>query len=127
MKYFKTLLIFTLFFSNSLLISQVSIAVDSIKESRCISNGIAYTNPNGGTPPYLFRWKVQGAPNSTYSLPQSDSVILGLGTGNWTIQVIDDLSATSTVDVTIPGSYQDPILIIDSAQTPNPKPQTPNP
>lgn len=114
MKYIKQLFLVILAFSTFPLLSQLSISIDSVQESRCLASGIAYSNPNGGTPPYLFRWKVQGAPNSTYSLPQSDSTILGLGSGNWTIQVIDDLSATSTVDVTIPGNYQDPILIIDS-------------
>lgn len=109
----KIFFVLFLLFTNSAVNAQYIIVLDST-ESRCAASGTALVTVGGGSSPYLLRYKPLGAPDLAYSLPQSDTLFVGLAAGQWTLQVIDNANNTATTNVTIPGNYQDPVPVLDT-------------
>ncbi len=91
-----------------------TLEVDTTFESRCAATGSAVLSVTGGTGPYLYLVKPFGAPDAAYSTPQVSDTLVGLYAGQWTAKVVDNGTGSDVINLTIPGTYVEPSLLIDS-------------
>jgi gliding motility-associated-like protein len=70
-------------------------AISSVTQVLCAGDcsGEATVTPTGGTPPFTYSWNTNPV--------QTDSTVVGLCVGAWTVTITDDIGCTTTASTTI--------------------------
>lgn len=99
------LFISCLLFAQNLLALNLS-ATSQI--STCSSNGTITATATGGTAPFLYI--LSGATSGVSPTVSGSYTFSNLQPGNYTVNVIDNDSATATTTISVGGTYQEPTL-----------------